>query len=263
MKFSVIVVCLNAGVDLPQTVNNILEQSYADYEIIVKDGFSTDGSIEKLPVDNKIRLIQVKDTGIYDAMNQGISVAQGDYLIFINAGDKFYSADVLVKLSRYIMTNTASLYYGHCFNESLKVYSNSPKKLTTFFCFRSMICHQAMIFERKYIATKKYDNYFKVSADREILLCTVIKEKLKTQYIPIVIARYKGSGFCESEKSRERIKEENIELQKKYFTLMQVIWYRFLIILTFPHLRRAIAKNSKLVRPYKHIVGMIYGNKHN
>lgn len=98
IKFSIITVCLNAGQDLIDTVENTLNQSYDNFEIIVKDGFSKDGSIEKLPYNDKIKLIQKKDTGIYDAMNQGIEAATGDYLIFMNCGDWFYDGSVLERI---------------------------------------------------------------------------------------------------------------------------------------------------------------------
>ena len=89
IKFSIVTVCLNAGQDLIDTVNSTLGQSYDCFEILVKDGFSTDGSTEQLPEDERIRLIQKKDTGIYDAMNQAVEEALGDYLIFMNCGDRF------------------------------------------------------------------------------------------------------------------------------------------------------------------------------
>lgn len=75
MKFSIITVCLNAGENLIETVKSTLMQTYADFEIIVKDGFSDDGSIDRLPQDSRIKLVQKKDSGIYEAMNQGIKEA--------------------------------------------------------------------------------------------------------------------------------------------------------------------------------------------
>ena len=89
LRFSIITVCLNAGQSLLDTVERTLGQTYEHFEIIVKDGGSTDGSIEKLPSDPRIRVVTRQDTGIYDAMNQGIEEAKGDYLIFMNCGDWF------------------------------------------------------------------------------------------------------------------------------------------------------------------------------
>ena len=82
-KFSIIVVCLNAGERLHDTIASIRSQSCKDYEIIVKDGISTDGSIEKLMTDERLRVIRQKDRGIYDAMNQAVKKAQGEYIYFL------------------------------------------------------------------------------------------------------------------------------------------------------------------------------------
>ena len=119
IKFSIITVCLNAGQDLIDTVENTLNQSYDNFEIIVKDGFSKDGSIEKLPYNDKIKLIQKKDTGIYDAMNQGIEAATGDYLIFMNCGDWFYDGSVLERIDAAIKEKQEMCYYGCAITENL------------------------------------------------------------------------------------------------------------------------------------------------
>lgn len=261
IKFSIITVCLNAGQDLIDTVNSTLEQTYGDYEIIVKDGFSTDGSVEKLPEDDRIRVIQQNDAGIYDAMNQGIDAAIGDYLLFMNAGDRFYDNSTLSEVESLIDVNSAVMYYGRCYNDAINVYSNSPKHLTPFFCYRSMICHQAMIFQRKYIQRNKYDCGYDVSADREMLLDIVVKKKLDTKYIPIIVARYKGDGFCETEKNKQKVKEEDKRLKEVFFTNKQRMLYGIMISLTFPKIRQKIVNNPKLRRTYKVAVGMLYGNR--
>ena len=94
-KFSIVVVCLNAGNKLKMTVESILAQTYGDYEIIVKDGMSSDGCLDDLPEDKRIRVFQEKDRGIYDGMNQAVERAGGEYIYFLNCGDFFYDKDVL------------------------------------------------------------------------------------------------------------------------------------------------------------------------
>ena len=87
-RFSIIVVCLNAGKKLEQTVGSIWKQTYENYEILVKDGGSTDGSIEALSGQvedqDRLKLISEADGGIYEAMNQAILHASGDYVLFLN-----------------------------------------------------------------------------------------------------------------------------------------------------------------------------------
>ena len=78
MKFSIIVVALNAGEKLKETVDSVLNQTWQDYEIVVKDGGSKDGSVDALPEDERIKVYVEKDTGIYEAMNQAVAKAKGE-----------------------------------------------------------------------------------------------------------------------------------------------------------------------------------------
>ena len=111
MKFSIIVVSLNAGEKLIDTVKNILAQKDVDLEIVLKDGLSKDGSVDAVKTlnDNRVRIFEQKDSGIYDGMNQGISNATGDYFIFMNCGDFFYDEMVLARFAKaaeeYITSN--------------------------------------------------------------------------------------------------------------------------------------------------------------
>ena len=88
MRFSIIIVTLNAGSKLEETVKSALSQTYKDYEILIKDGASSDGSLDFLKELNapNIRVVSRKDTSIYDAMNQAVSECLGDYYIFMNTG---------------------------------------------------------------------------------------------------------------------------------------------------------------------------------
>ena len=97
IQFSIITVCLNAGQGLLDTVERTLGQTYEHFEIIVKDGGSQDGSIEKLPDDPRIRVVSRKDTGIYDAMNKGIRMARGTLVGIVNSDD-FYQSDALERV---------------------------------------------------------------------------------------------------------------------------------------------------------------------
>ena len=95
MKFTIVTVAYNAGEKLLKTVEDTLKQTYEDFEIIVKDGGSSDRSLEpvrKLESD-KIKIFSGKDNGIYDAMNIAVKAATGDYVIFLNCCDRFYSKD--------------------------------------------------------------------------------------------------------------------------------------------------------------------------
>ena len=162
IQFSIITVCLNAGQGLLDTVERTLGQTYGHFEIIVKDGGSNDGSLEKLPSDPRIRVVTRKDTGIYDAMNQGIEEARGDYLIFMNCGDWFYSPDVLQSVADGIGEQREPLYYGKCFDRMTGQVRAYPKQLTRMTCYRTMICHQATIYRADVLKQRPYDLSYRI-----------------------------------------------------------------------------------------------------
>lgn len=259
--FSIITVCLNAGDNLILTIESALNQTYSDFEIIVKDGFSTDGSVEMIPKDDRIRLIQKKDDGIYDAMNQGIEVASGQYIIFMNAGDKFYNNKVLANLIDGIGKKPGDLYYGRCYNRVLKVVDPAPKQLTKYFCYRSMICHQATIYSSSMLKRRGYDVTYTVSADRERMLYAVLLENVKCVYLPIIVVSFQGGGFCTTEKAKKLLKCEQSRMRKCYFTSTEQIIFFLKYQITLPWLRKLIVKNRKIAKMYRNFVSKLYGNK--
>lgn len=104
--FSIITVCFNAGDALPLAVRGLREQSCGDYEHIIKDGGSTDGSVERVRSlvdgDGRTKVISCPDGGIYDAMNAALSLLRGRYVYFLNCGDGFADPEVLADIKRFI-----------------------------------------------------------------------------------------------------------------------------------------------------------------
>ena len=99
IKFSIIVVSLNTKNDFLKTVNSILSQEYRNFEIIVVDGKSKDGTIKEIKKRKKFfkKIIIEQDKGIYDAMNKGVKYIKKDWVIFLNSGDIFYNSKTLKK----------------------------------------------------------------------------------------------------------------------------------------------------------------------
>ena len=105
--FTIIIVCLNAGKKLKDTFESVRKQTFCDYEVLIKDGGSTDGSVDRIlreeeelahsPMAPCLRVIKRKDRGIYDAMNQAVKEAEGEYILFLNCGDKLADGQVLKK----------------------------------------------------------------------------------------------------------------------------------------------------------------------
>ena len=103
--FSVVTICYNCEHEIEATLLSVLNQTYADVDYVIIDGKSSDGS---MLIVNKYReriatVVSEPDSGIYNAMNKGLSHCKGDYVIFMNAGDVFASDDVLARLNDIIL----------------------------------------------------------------------------------------------------------------------------------------------------------------
>ncbi|MDE5848632.1 MAG: glycosyltransferase [Muribaculaceae bacterium] len=101
MKITVVTVCYNAATLIEETIKSVLSQTHEDLEYIVIDGKSTDGTMETVSkyADRITKIISEPDKGIYDAMNKGISLATGEYINFMNAGDTFSSPDAVKEVA--------------------------------------------------------------------------------------------------------------------------------------------------------------------
>ena len=261
IQFSIITVCLNAGQGLLDTVARTLSQTYENFEIIVKDGGSKDGSLEKLPKDARIRVVTRQDTGIYDAMNQGIAEARGDYLIFMNCGDWFYSPDVLQSIAEGIGEQREPLYYGKCFDRMTGQVRAYPKQLTRMTCYRTMICHQATIYRADVLKQRPYDLSYRILADREMLWYLVCEKKVEPKYLDTVIADYQGGGESADQKHIQRNRADQQRLLDTYYPKGEQRKYRLMMALTFQKLRVSLSKSPKFSKYYFKTVQAFYDCK--
>lgn len=264
--FSILVVCLNPGEKLEKTLQSILKQSFADYEIIIKDGLSSDGSLSyaRRWQDNRIRVLEKKDTGIYDAMNQAVEAAQGRYVYFLNCGDLFYDDTVLEKMAGMIAEESSEngIYYGNIYERltGQVVYSNP--KLDAFGCYRNVPCHQACFYDRKLLLAHPFDVAYRVRADYEqFLWCFFTKEipgGVEFHYREILIADYEGGGFSESKENKIRSAKEHKEITDKYMSRGQLLKYKLILWVTLAPLRTWIAGNPKTSGAYNRVKKLLY-----
>lgn len=257
--FSVITVCMNAGEKLRQTIESILKQDYRDYEMIVKDGCSKDGSVEALPKDDRIRLLIREDKGIYDAMNQAVSYASGSYILFLNCGDSFPDADILKKTAAFIRKRPGcGIYYGDTFCERTNDRVASPPRITPFVCYRNIPCHQSCFYERELFLQKQYDLSYRIRADYDHFLWCVLKGGIEPAYMGFVTASYEGGGYSESKANQKRDREEHQKITRTYLSRGQLLRYRFLMACTLAPLRRFLAEKTPLSGLYQKLKARMY-----
>lgn len=209
---SVLIVALNAGDDLRRTVESTLSQQNADFEIIVKDGGSTDGSLEKLPVDQRLRIISKKDTGIYNAMNQAAELAEGEFALFMNCGDVFYDDMVLCQIENFCkeqVTEAQTIIYGDCYTENRDVYVRYPDVFDDYVCLTKTLCHQATVYPTAMLKRRGFQEQYRIAADYEYYV-DAYSHGCKMIHIPLVIVRYQGNGASETPKNlKKSIKDAN------------------------------------------------------
>ena len=261
MKFSIIVVSLNAGEELINTVDSILEQTYSDIEIIVKDGFSKDGSIEKLPVNESIKVYQEKDNGIYDAMNQAIAYISGDYVLFLNCGDTFYSKDVLKEISEYIDDNVDNcIYYGDCYTVNRNAFVRYPDMFDDYICCTKTLCHQATIYKTELLKNKGFDTKYKIVADFHYYVRAYVNG-IKLIHIPVVIANYLGGGASETYENRKKAMKDADEILREYLGIKRYKAVQRKSFLSGKKIKKIFAGSKRFYKLYSKFAGFVYRMK--
>lgn len=264
--FSIITVSFNSGMELTKTLESVKNQSFADYEIIVKDGLSKDDcvscakeNVDAWGIGEKVKFYETKDTGIYNAMNEAITYANGEYLIFLNCGDYFADNDVLEKLHSFITANdVASIYYGDRYNRLNEAVEYISPVITEAVCFRNIPCHQSIVYKWDCFEKEAYRDKYRVRADYEHFLRLVLGEKKKALYTGIAISSYQGGGYSESAANRKRSAEEHKEITGMYIPASHIFKYKMRLILTLAPLRNKIATNPKLSGAYQKLVKRFY-----
>lgn len=247
--FSIIIVSLNAGEKLNKTLESIHKQTFLDYEIVLKDGGSTDGSIKKLSEREydqiKIRLIEKKDQGIYDGMNQALKEAKGKYILFMNCGDYFYAETILEKIYQVILENpNHGIYYGDTFCRKKNQVVVAPNKITGFTCYRNIPCHQSCFYENSLLQQKPFQVEYQIRADYDQFLWCFYVGEAKPLHSGLIIASYEGGGYSEEKENKKRDRTEHGKIVKKYMASPELFLYRFIMAITLVPLRRALAESK-------------------
>lgn len=221
MKLSIITVNLNDSVGLRKTLDSIfVKQNFKDFESIIIDGGSNDGSVDViLHYESHIAYwVSEKDAGIFNAMNKGIKIAKGDYLLFLNSGD-YLTDDCLEKIfSKHIADD---IIYGNMILVDAKgnFSLNKAKPYYTLFDFLfASLPHQASFIKRKLFDSYLYTEKYKICADWEFFLRKLILENCTTMYLDIPVCVFNTYGVTSLSKSQSIARTEREEVLNKYFS---------------------------------------------
>lgn len=200
LKFTVAIVTYNVATHIKKTLDSIRSQTYDNIELIIIDGNSTDSTVQI--INDNIDIVSYfksePDKGIYDAMNKAFKAANGDFIIFLGAGDTFYDTHVLKKVASCI-SDLGSIHYGDVILSQLnKKYWGKFIKIKFGI---GNICHQAIFYPRCVYMHHSYNLLYKVYADYEFNLR--MYGSYKFIYMNIVIAYYDLNGFSSYTKDFE------------------------------------------------------------
>lgn len=214
MKLSIITINFNNKQGLQKTIDSVISQSFRDFEWIVIDGGSTDGSKELIEkYDKHISYwVSEPDKGIYNAMNKGIKVAKGDYLYFLNSGDNLFTPNVLNDLFSNKIEH--EIIYGHVARDErgeLKVLTGFLAKddISLIDLYYQTIPHQGTFFKSSlFYKFGLYNENLKIVADREFYIKTIIYGNVTVKFYPIIIAVFEDGGISSTSPDYKKEKED-------------------------------------------------------
>lgn len=184
---SIITVTYNTVTTIEQTILSVINQNFNDFEYIIIDGGSTDGTVDviKKYQDKITYWVSEPDKGIYDAMNKGLKIAKGEWVNFMNAGDGFYNDDVFKNL--FAINRTSDVLYG----DNMLTYNwgkiiLAPDDLSKTIKYM-VFGHQTVFMNRQILLKYRFDCSYKIAADYNLFYKVYI-DGYRFEYIPLCIS---------------------------------------------------------------------------
>lgn len=228
MLLSIVTVTKNNLPGLQRTVASVAEQEGIDYEYVVVDGGSSDGSKDFLINSGAVvsRWISEPDDGIYDAMNKGIRLARGEWVLFLNGGDLLSSHDALAVFARdHLDYADFSMVYTDSYEEmadgEVRLKRARSHRLLSFGMFTH---HQAMLFRREHIIAG-YDPHYKVAGDYALVAALVSSGGKVTKLAANAICVFQSGGL-----SQRQVLQGRAELLRAQRDILGYGWVRLAVI---------------------------------
>jgi glycosyltransferase involved in cell wall biosynthesis len=210
-KLSVITINLNNLNGLQRTINSVINQSLSDFEYIIIDGGSTDGSVDLIKSRNKYvtSWVSEKDKGIYSAMNKGINLAKGEYILFLNSGDFFAKSDVLFNAFKYL-TGEDIVYFDLLIQEENNIWVKTyPEKLSFEYFMNDTLPHPASFIRKEMVLrNNKFREDLKIVSDWALFLNAIFLFDATYKYIPTVLSNFNLNGISSLISNQDLIKKE-------------------------------------------------------
>jgi glycosyltransferase involved in cell wall biosynthesis len=236
-NISIVTVTLNAGAALRKTLDSVQSQSYPRKELVVVDGGSTDETISIAKEYGSLlrAFVSESDNGIYDAMNKGISMSSGEWVVFMNSGDRFSNRRSLADITRHLKSRDVYVFGANAQRPdgtSRTILPPAAIKKGSMY-FRIPACHQATLFPRdRFEQIGVFNREYRSCADHEWLLRHFQQDgRIASQ--PLVVADYGPPGFSSSDPIG--VLKERKSIADNYFPVLRAARinhavYRYLLV---------------------------------
>ena len=224
VKFSIVTVCLNSGKTIKRCLDSVSNQTYKDFEHIIIDGLSIDNTLQAVK-DYKVSIcISEPDSGIYDAMNKGINLANGEYVLFLNSDDELLP-DFLLESNKLLDgQDFLSSSINMCFEKENKKWKTKPINKTDFI-WRMPIPHAGLIVKRDVInSIGSLDLNFKITSDFDFVI-----KLLKKKYIGVYNNNCLFNFYMGGVSQNYLVVKENHKVRLKHFDNPLLIYLAYFL----------------------------------
>ncbi len=244
VKISIVTVCLNTADTIIGTIESVLGQTYDNLEYVIVDGMSTDGTLEiikRYKEVSGVKIIFGRDSGLYNAMNKGIDICDGNYILFLNSGDVLADKNAVKDVVAQIGGTNQSLRRGTGKNQPpdivygnvIKVYQNEniteryPGKNTVFklLMMGKMPCHQGIFTKTSLLKKFRFDESYKICADFDFLL-RCVRKHVRMQYVDVNVSIVDCvMGISSQAVNLDRMRaEDDRSIRENYPVIYWLMW---------------------------------------
>lgn len=231
---SIITITYNAARHILPTLESVANQNYRNYEHIIIDGASTDDTLAIARQYGDIRILSEKDHGLYDAMNKGIALARGRYLLFLNAGDSFHSDRILAAYADRARHGDDIIYADTVIVDEArhiigKRHLTAPQNLTfESFSKGMLVCHQAFMVRRE--LAPAYDEQYRFSADYDwTVRCIKAADPRKCTNLGMIAIDYLRDGLTDNNKLKSL--RERYRIMNRHYGAVRTFGNHLLFLL--------------------------------
>lgn len=202
MKISIVTACFNAAATLPSTLESVAAQTWRDFEHVIVDGGSTDGTLDVVAAWTRhpVHLVRGPDRGIYDAMNKGIAASTGDVIGFLNADDRYADADALRAIAEALADDAPDFVHGDLVfvdpaqRRVLRYWKGAPFDHARF-ALGFLPAHPTLYVRRAaFEATGPFSLAYGTAGDVEWMIRLLARPALRSVYIPRVLVEMNAGG---------------------------------------------------------------------